>query len=305
MISFKHFVIIDFEATCNEPVNPDPQEIIEFPAIALDVMQRKVIAEFHQYVKPIFHPELTDFCKDLTGIAQSTVDNSNSFPKVLQKFNQWLLDNNLDNFIILTCGDWDFGNIFPVNCKIHNLSAPAWSLSTGNVKHLFCDTFTGVKKMGLSGMLSYLGMQFEGHPHSGIDDTRNIARIVLDLLTRNGNFNSLNTPAAVPLVDAAMSPEDQVMSLINQLTPQSGKAVAEEIEWKIFDIAKTKPEVVFTLADSDRSNVREVAVFVLRKLTERDSVNSKRYMDKLRQLSYDSDFYVSKKANIALDKMRF
>lgn len=31
-------------------------------------------------------------------------------------------------------------------------------------------------------MLQILGMQFEGRPHSGIDDTRNIARIAIQLL---------------------------------------------------------------------------------------------------------------------------
>ncbi len=28
-----HYVIVDFEATCAEPFNPEPQEIIEFPAV--------------------------------------------------------------------------------------------------------------------------------------------------------------------------------------------------------------------------------------------------------------------------------
>ena len=27
------YIAMDFEATCDEPANPDPQEIIEFPEI--------------------------------------------------------------------------------------------------------------------------------------------------------------------------------------------------------------------------------------------------------------------------------
>jgi inhibitor of KinA sporulation pathway (predicted exonuclease) len=37
-------VAIDFEATCDEPYNADPQEIIEFPAVLVDPSGRT--AEF-------------------------------------------------------------------------------------------------------------------------------------------------------------------------------------------------------------------------------------------------------------------
>ena len=37
-------------------------------------------------------------------------------------------------------------------------------------------------KVNLEGMLDYLGMKFQGRPHSGIDDTYNIACIAIQLL---------------------------------------------------------------------------------------------------------------------------
>ena len=42
--------------------------------------------------------------------------------------------------------------------------------------------FYKVNQQNLQGMLDTLGMDFVGRPHSGIDDTRNIARIVIQLL---------------------------------------------------------------------------------------------------------------------------
>ena len=30
------YVVIDFEATCDEPYNPVPQEVIEFPCVLVD-----------------------------------------------------------------------------------------------------------------------------------------------------------------------------------------------------------------------------------------------------------------------------
>ena len=39
----EHLIILDFEATCDEPKNPSPQEIIEFPSVIVDVEQKKII----------------------------------------------------------------------------------------------------------------------------------------------------------------------------------------------------------------------------------------------------------------------
>lgn len=53
----------------------------------------------------------------------------------------------------------------------------------------------------LNGMLTYLNMQFEGNPHSGLDDSYNISRICLQLLEdgafldQNERIVSLKTPA--------------------------------------------------------------------------------------------------------------
>ena len=43
----------------------------------------------------------------------------------------------------------------------------------------------------LSGMLDHLGLVFEGREHSGIDDTRNIAR-VLSQIIRDGGILKYN-----------------------------------------------------------------------------------------------------------------
>ena len=45
---------------------------------------------------------------------------------------------------------------------------------------MFAD-FMKTKRMNVKRMLDKLGMQFLGNPHSGIDDTRNIAMIAVNL----------------------------------------------------------------------------------------------------------------------------
>ncbi|KAJ3106437.1 3'-5' exoribonuclease 1 [Phlyctochytrium bullatum] len=45
-------------------------------------------------------------------------------------------------------------------------------------------------KMNLAGMLAGLGMEFEGRPHSGIDDARNIARITVRMMEDGARLGS-------------------------------------------------------------------------------------------------------------------
>merc|ERR1712004_829861 len=79
---FNHLLVIDFEATCQEH-NPAgfKYEIIEFPVILVDTHKRKVVGEFHAYVRP--------------GIKQSTVDRAAMFPSVMKDVTKWLISLNL------------------------------------------------------------------------------------------------------------------------------------------------------------------------------------------------------------------
>lgn len=53
-------MVLDFEAQCENNVKFDVQEIIEFPIVVIDVKNNKLLdKEFHYYIKPSKHPELT------------------------------------------------------------------------------------------------------------------------------------------------------------------------------------------------------------------------------------------------------
>ena len=41
---------------------------------------------------------------------------------------------------------------------------------------------TSTKLPGLNAMLTLVGLEFEGQPHSGLDDAKNIARVLLRLI---------------------------------------------------------------------------------------------------------------------------
>lgn len=68
--NLQYLLILDFEATCGDPIKNGEHEIIEFPTLLFNLQKNEVQSQFHEYVKPIRHPRLTDFCTQLTGITQ-------------------------------------------------------------------------------------------------------------------------------------------------------------------------------------------------------------------------------------------
>ncbi|EIN06511.1 hypothetical protein PUNSTDRAFT_53952 [Punctularia strigosozonata HHB-11173 SS5] len=68
----EYLFILDFEATCDDKEPKITQEIIEFPTLVYDLNTNRVLDEatFHEYVRPVVKPQLTEFCVSLTGITQ-------------------------------------------------------------------------------------------------------------------------------------------------------------------------------------------------------------------------------------------
>lgn len=182
------FVVIDFEATCDEPYNPDPQEIIEFPAVVVDLEGESDRKEFHTYVRPIAHPQLTNFCTNLTGIRQHQVDRSPTFPDVLAQFENWWRTIVRNDALMVTCGDWDLGSLLPRQCDQHRLPVPEWANRWANLKHVFSSQSSG--RATLTEMAASLGVSLVGRLHSGIDDARNVAQVLRCLLGKGATVGN-------------------------------------------------------------------------------------------------------------------
>lgn len=196
--NFDYLLVMDFEATCKEFEKLQPQEIIEFPCVAVSTKNWKVENSFHEYIKPRVHPELTTFCTQLTGIIQEMVDNQPHFPEVFDKFCNWLEEHNYfknDNeCAFVTCGDWDLKSLLPHQCKLENITLPSHFQKWINLKLTFCDATQCYPKT-LMYMLNYLELPVEGRLHSGIDDTMNMIRILQTLQTKyNVDLKINSTP---------------------------------------------------------------------------------------------------------------
>jgi len=186
-------VVIDFEATCEEKNYPDyPHEIIEFPAVIIDTNTMQIVDTYHSYVRPKSKPALTKFCKTLTGIDQETVDGSPDFIHVLQSFEDWLIEKKYFTkyrSTVVTDGPWDMCRFMVSQCKLSRVQIPTFAKKWCNIRKVF-GNFYGTRRLRLMEMLFHLGLSFEGKPHSGLDDAKNISAVALRLLHDGANLSA-------------------------------------------------------------------------------------------------------------------
>jgi inhibitor of KinA sporulation pathway (predicted exonuclease) len=175
-IANAYYLIIDLEATCsNDATVPRAEmEIIEIGAVIQDTPTFAIESEFQTFVRPVRHARLTAFCTELTGISQADVDAAALFPAAFQQFREWM--SSYDDALFCSWGDYDRKQ-FEQDCAYHGIEYPFQSGHL-NLKKEFAQTLNLHKAPGITAALRHLRLQFEGRHHRGIDDARNIARIV-------------------------------------------------------------------------------------------------------------------------------
>ncbi len=175
-ISNDFYLIIDLEATCsNDGVVPRHEmEIIEIGAVIQNSHTFEIESEFQAFVRPVRHPELTEFCTELTGITQDNVASAPLFAESLEEMKNWMYA--FDDAIFCSWGDYDRKQ-FMQDCSYHQLGYPFRS-GHKNLKAQFSQSFGLKKKLGITDALRYLGLEFDGSHHRGLDDAKNIARVV-------------------------------------------------------------------------------------------------------------------------------
>jgi 3'-5' exoribonuclease 1 len=182
---YDYYLVFDVEGTCDVESGFDyANEIIEFPVILVDGQTMEKIDTFHRYVRPQLHPKLTEFCIQLTGISQDTVDQAEPFIVVYKEFCEWFASHCPDEneCIFVTDGPWDLRDFIEKEFTYYQIERPKFMYQVIDIRKAFVEVFG--KGGNLQEMLTELGLQFEGKPHSGIDDTWNITRIFLELAKR-------------------------------------------------------------------------------------------------------------------------
>jgi inhibitor of KinA sporulation pathway (predicted exonuclease) len=180
--TYQYFLIIDLEATCSnkKEISRREMEIIEIGAVMVEADNLKIISEFQTFIKPVRHPILTDFCRQLTSITQQQVDNAPLYQIAIANLQQWL--SQYSNFIFGSWGDYDRKQ-FQQDSNFHSVPYPIDSEHI-NLKKLFSKSQGFSYTHGMTKALELAGIELEGIHHRGIDDARNIARLIPYILGR-------------------------------------------------------------------------------------------------------------------------
>ena len=110
---------------------------------------------------------------------RQAVEAAGSFECVWKEWRRFLSDFDIP--LVCTCGDCDLKAMLPQQLKLCGIGEGAAVRRWCNVKKCY-EKLYGKKAGGMTRMLESLGMDLDGRHHSGIDDSRNIAKLVIRML---------------------------------------------------------------------------------------------------------------------------
>jgi 3'-5' exoribonuclease 1 len=169
------FLVIDLEATCDDrgAVPKHEMEIIEIGAVLVDAETLTPVGDFQTFIKPVRHPALTPFCTELTSITQAQVDGAPRFADAMLALRRFTGGRDA---LFASWGDYD-RNQFEQDARYHRVSLP-FNGRHMNIKRAFSEALGESKRYGMAGALARVGLPLVGTHHRGIDDARNIARLL-------------------------------------------------------------------------------------------------------------------------------
>jgi inhibitor of KinA sporulation pathway (predicted exonuclease) len=167
--------VIDLEATCDERtrIPREETEIIEIGAVLVEGDTLRPVEEFQTFVRPVIHTRLTPFCVKLTSIVQADVDSAPEIAAAISALRTFIAGRDV---LFGSWGDYDRAQLAREAIR-HGLALPLGEHHF-NMKQAFNERVGGHKRRGVGQALSYVGLCFDGTAHRGIDDARNIARLL-------------------------------------------------------------------------------------------------------------------------------
>jgi 3'-5' exoribonuclease 1 len=181
---YTHILVVDLEATCCDlkSIPRHQMETIEIGAVMVVAENLEVVDEFQTFIKPVRHPILTNFCLELTSITQSQVDTAPDFGTAMSRWQTWL--SKFDRAIFGSWGKYDRTQFFQ-DSKHHQIDLP-YPVSSNhiNLKEMFSTAQSLNKRYGMAQALDLANITLTGTHHRGIDDARNISKLLPYILGR-------------------------------------------------------------------------------------------------------------------------
>jgi len=181
------WLVVDLEATCDRRGFPrDHMETIEVGAVLVESRKLRPVAEFQTFVRPVVRPWLTPFCTELTSITQADVDAAPVFAEAMARWDDWLCAHTQDGRQAAVLASWGRYDRDQLRKDARRARCPLPSFGTAHVdlKTEFASA-AAIKRCGMARALGMVGLPLEGTHHRGIDDARNIAKLLPFALGRS------------------------------------------------------------------------------------------------------------------------
>jgi inhibitor of KinA sporulation pathway (predicted exonuclease) len=174
--------VIDVETTCWEPPSTKPplaiSEIIEIGISVVDTQDFVVLENHSVFVRPQ-RSDISPFCSNLTGLTKYDLMSGVYFQNVLPDFKSTF---HTDKRVFVSWGDYD-RQMIESNCKEYGCEYPFGPRHV-NFRNIFTILHGLSNEPDIKEALSIVGLTFEGNYHRGIDDSKNIANLLIATLKK-------------------------------------------------------------------------------------------------------------------------
>lgn len=176
MKTTENILIIDLEATCweNRPPRGQESEIIEIGVCIMNAKTGKISKNEGILIKPQ-HSKVSPFCTELTTLTQNMLDSEGIM--LDDAFDILRAEYDSEELTWASYGNYDL-NMLQNQARRFYVDYPL-SDDHINVKTLFGEIHPIIRKsVGMQRALNELGFKLDGTHHRGVDDARNIAKIL-------------------------------------------------------------------------------------------------------------------------------
>ncbi|XWS52115.1 hypothetical protein CRYUN_Cryun11dG0039400 [Craigia yunnanensis] len=194
--------LADIEKKCSQDVDfllvldlEGKVEILEFPVLLMDAKSLGVVDFFHRFVRPSKMSEqaINKYIEGKygeIGVDRVWHDTAQPFEEVIQQFEAWLTQHHLwekkrggclTRASFVTCGNWDLKTKVPQQCMVSGIKLPPYFMEWVNLKDVYLN-FYEREARGMMSMMKQLDIPLLGSHHLGVDDTKNIARVLQHML---------------------------------------------------------------------------------------------------------------------------
>lgn len=185
---YRYLYCVDLEATCDEmdesesprplAVVPDQMETIEIGLVVIDLESLEIVDEFQRFVRPQINPTLTDFCRKLTSIQQADVDGARTYREVGEDLQTFVA--RYPNAAWASWGDYDARQL-QRDAGFAGCPSLLEGLPHFNARNWHAGLYDDRPK-SLKQTVESLALVWRGTYHRGIDDARNVASIIKEML---------------------------------------------------------------------------------------------------------------------------